>query len=1496
MRNRFVLSILLVTALIILAQVTPIPVAYAVATIVVNTDLDADPPDADGLCSVREAIINANDNAATFADCVAGEDDEDVVFLDLPNGTEITLVSNLPDPTESVAIEGREYVVQIDLEFGTDGIDVANGVTLTLRNIYIDGDDDNGDPIPDNTIEVDSGGILILERVELSKGDGSIGGTIYNQGEISGEFVQIFNGFSDDEGGAIYNDDGGIINLSICGIFNNQANDEGGAIFNEGTLYLHECELSFNFSSTDGGAIFNQGTAEITDSYFDDNDALGYGGALAHVPNATTTLDQVVFNSNAADFGGGVAVPPAPVTLTAGRAPIPNTLQINQGYFTNNTATLDGSNVYSSGSSVVIAHSFFDMTTGSSVASYGGVTSIYNTSFYINDTAVLAAGSGLVQVTHSSFYENSVGIRTIDNVDLTLTDSIFQDQSAACNFTSSTPPAIQGTNLSDDATCGFGTGDNTANLGINVEFSDGGGFGPTLTIIASSPAVDAATGVSPLDVVDLDNDSNRIEDAPFDGRGDGFVRLSGAARDSGAFESNTNPINFVVDRGDDGYAGACTAADNDCTLRGAIVRANAIGGTDTISFDDSLDNIEFDPLNAFGYYQNVSSFAVESEIIFDGPSSRELVIEQDKLDSAYYPLLDAFEHSIFAIGTARGITLSEDRSGMPVTSARGMSKPAAGFAEPSDFNIVFRNLTIEGGVDFEGGAIDFIAIDPGAATLTGTRDPLPETTISLLLQEMTFRNNVAVSGGAVNTLAINAPVMVRSSTFEGNTALATLDCGCSLTNKRDSDEKPAAGFSLPSFVVPGSGGAIAHYGTELQIFDSTFTNNRTGDFGTGGAIYATYIDFGIRMSSMTDARVPDIGTPGVIVFNSTFHENRSYGGGTVPIFLRDPVVSGLGGAIYSEADLYVTQSTFAYNDADMGSSIYLISDSFLPLEGRAPFSESGFANTIFIDETPSDNCYVDSDVSLDINTILSDDESCDGIATEWFDIALDPFGLQDNGGPTQTIGLFEFSIAIDGGDTDVLFNSIDLFDLDSDGDFDEFYPFDQRGVGFDRIVGCNVDIGAFESPLGQPCGSDIQGTILTDDAAFLADPMPNSIQVTEGATIGDMFCFVIDPEPVGAFDVSVISTDPAFLIVDPANPTAPAAEFVVSLDPDTIDTTVCNPGQVFGVHAPFLTTDSADPDLYSAALQIVDVDDLLIDDEDVYVYDPGIVVPALVPGLIPEGGRGSYTVSLSGPPGIQTNALAGHETIRVDLRGYNINLMRPDVTSVTFTRTNWNVDQTINFTAVDDGTDRGVTYFQAIRHQSVSNVVAPFDSRYGGATPNIPSILARMRIADNDLVAGEPLSEAQYDALLLAAWLDLAPTNSVTLEGGAGIALHIRLNGQPIDGEAVVIDLSSMPGVTVAPAQLTFTASNWDIYQPITIYPQFDEANSGLYTLPLQVVVNGSATSAPEFLGAANVVSLHVADDPALIPPAVLVPEQPSASFAPVPEVTTDTGEGTTTE
>src|SRR5208283_632592 len=65
---------------------------------------------------------------------------------------------------------------------------------------------------------------------------------------------------------------------------------------------------------------------------------------------------------------------------------------------------------------------------------------------------------------------------------------------------------------------------------------------------------------------------------------------------------------------------------------------------------------------------------------------------------------------------------------------------------------------------------------------------------------------------------------------------------------------------------------------------------------------------------------------------------------------------------------------------------------------------------------------------------------------------LDPRGLRNNGGPTQTIALVTGSPAIDAGS-----NALAV-----DPTTSQALTTDQRGTGFPRIANGTVDIGAYE--------------------------------------------------------------------------------------------------------------------------------------------------------------------------------------------------------------------------------------------------------------------------------------------------------------------------------------------------------------------------------------------------------------------------------------------------
>jgi PKD domain/K319L-like, PKD domain/RTX calcium-binding nonapeptide repeat (4 copies) len=110
--------------------------------------------------------------------------------------------------------------------------------------------------------------------------------------------------------------------------------------------------------------------------------------------------------------------------------------------------------------------------------------------------------------------------------------------------------------------------------------------------------------------------------------------------------------------------------------------------------------------------------------------------------------------------------------------------------------------------------------------------------------------------------------------------------------------------------------------------------------------------------------------------------------------------------------------------------------------------------------------------------------------------------LVDNGGPTLTHALVPGSPALDAGDP--------AFDPQS-------LPYDQRGVGFARVFGGRIDIGAFElqnSPPTADAGGPYvvnEGTSLVLDASSSSDPdVPNSALAFEWDLDYDGITFNVD--------------------------------------------------------------------------------------------------------------------------------------------------------------------------------------------------------------------------------------------------------------------------------------------------------------------------------------------------------------------------------------------------
>ncbi|MDH5718046.1 MAG: T9SS type A sorting domain-containing protein, partial [Spirochaetia bacterium] len=140
-----------------------------------------------------------------------------------------------------------------------------------------------------------------------------------------------------------------------------------------------------------------------------------------------------------------------------------------------------------------------------------------------------------------------------------------------------------------------------------------------------------------------------------------------------------------------------------------------------------------------------------------------------------------------------------------------------------------------------------------------------------------------------------------------------------------------------------------------------------------------------------------------------------------------------------------------------------------------------------------------------------------------------------------------------------------------------------------------------------------------------------------------------------------------------------------------------------------------------------------------------------------------------------------------------------DKASLTFTSSNWNIGQTVTVTAVDDAVIDAIGTV-AIGHDI--DTVLTLDANYDALVGSLAGVTAN--VTDNDS-AGVSIVESGGSTDVLEA-------------GATSDTYDVALTSKPSD--TVVVTLTSADttnGVTLDKASLTFTSSNWNVGQTVTV-------------------------------------------------------------------------------
>jgi hypothetical protein len=251
---------------VIAAAARPAPVPAFVSTIAVTTTSDT--LATDGSCSIREAIINANSDAAVWPDCAAGAGDDTIV---LPAGT-ITLA--IANPVSSPCC------LDADQEAAKGDLDILSSLTIV------------GDPAG-TTIDGDA-----LDRVfDINPDVDGLFETPTPSITVALNALTITNG-RQNQSGAVRVLARATVTMDRCTVSDSNAwADDGGGIyvFGDGALTLTNSTISGNASLLLDAGVKSEGTLVVVNSTITNNSTsgitpnrgqgLGCGGPVCTIRN-----------------------------------------------------------------------------------------------------------------------------------------------------------------------------------------------------------------------------------------------------------------------------------------------------------------------------------------------------------------------------------------------------------------------------------------------------------------------------------------------------------------------------------------------------------------------------------------------------------------------------------------------------------------------------------------------------------------------------------------------------------------------------------------------------------------------------------------------------------------------------------------------------------------------------------------------------------------------------------------------------------------------------------------------------------------------------------------------------------------------------------------------------------------------------------------------------------------------------------------------------------
>lgn len=242
----------------------------------------------------------------------------------------------------------------------------------------------------------------------------------------------------------------------------------------------------------------------------------------------------------------------------------------------------------------------------------------------------------------------------------------------------------------------------------------------------------------------------------------------------------------------------------------------------------------------------------------------------------------------------------------------------------------------------------------------------------------------------------------------------------------------------------------------------------------------------------------------------------------------------------------------------------------------------------------------------------------------------------------------------------------------------------------------------------------------------------------------------------------------------------------------------------------------------------IDADDVTVTNIDVDVA--AVTVTGTNLETTEAGGTDQFTLVLTSKPSAN---------VTITFSGVNTSEGTLSDNSILFTPGNWDTPQTVIVTGVDDDIDDGDV------HYTINMSSSSGDGNFNGLT--IASVSVVNRDDDTAGVSVFPIS------------------GLVTTEAGQTASFTVELNTIPTGSVVISLASSNVDEGTVSPSTLTFSASNWNAMQTVTITGADDLVDDGDQLYQVNLTINEQSTD-DEFYKVVSIPSVSVTNKDDLTP------------------------------